>query len=92
LAAKPVKPKPATSSPPRTKTAWTEPGQAFVDPLADVPLYGPVTDHFEIQPGDITLITVGSIEAVTHPSDGENETKPTPPPAGRGGRRPRDAT
>jgi hypothetical protein len=30
-----------------------------------VPLYGPVTDRFEIQPDDITLITVGSITVVT---------------------------
>ncbi len=89
MAARPVSPKPATASPPRTKTALIEPEQAFVDPLADVPLLGPVTDRFEIQPGDITLITVGSIEVVIHSSDGEGETKPTTPPGGRQGRGPR---
>ena len=82
MAARPVSPKPATASPPRTKTAPIEPGQAFADPLADVPLLGPVDDRFTIQPGDITLITVGSIEVVTHPSDGEDRTKPTTPPTG----------
>ena len=90
MAAKPVKPKPAQLLPPRTKTAPIEPEQAFVDPLADVPLLGPVTDRFTIQPGEIEFITVGSIEVVTHPSDGEDETKPTPLPAGRLGEKPED--
>jgi hypothetical protein len=66
MAAKPVKPKPATLSPARTKTVSLKPEQACVDPLVDVPLHGPVTDRFEIQPDDIALITVGSIEVVVH--------------------------
>ena len=90
MAFKPVKPKPAMASPPRTKTASIEPGQAFADPLADVPLLGPLTDRFEIQPGDITLITVGSIEVVTHPSSEEEETKPTTTPTGQLGEKPED--
>ncbi len=36
------------------------------DPLADVPLHGPVTDRFEIQPGDIEFATVGHIGIVIH--------------------------
>jgi hypothetical protein len=92
MAFKSVKPEPATSSPPRTKIASTEPEQAFVDPLADVPLLGPITDRFTIQPGEIEFITVGSIEIVIHPSAGEEETKPTTSPAGRRGQRPKDAT
>lgn len=40
MAAKPVK-----SSLPRTKTSSTEPEQAFADPLADVPSYGPIAGH-----------------------------------------------
>ena len=92
MATKPVEPKPVESSLPRTKTAPIEPGHVFVAPLADVPLLGPLTDRFEIQPGDITLITVGSIEIVTHPSAGDDETKPTTPPAGRQGQSPKDKT
>src|SRR5205807_2213083 len=88
MAAKPVKP--AALSLPRTKIASIKPEQAFVDPLADVPLLGSVTDRFEIQPGDITLITVGSIEVVTHPSSEEDEIEPTTPPAGRLGEKPED--
>jgi hypothetical protein len=76
VAAKPVKPKPAQLLPPRTKTAPIEPEQAFVDPLADVPLLGSVIDRFTIQPGEIEFITVGPIELVIHPSDGEDETEP----------------
>jgi len=92
MATKPVKPKPAALAPPRTKTAAIEPEQAFVDPLADVPLLGPVTDRFTIQPGEIEFITIGSIEVVTHPSAGEDETKPTTPPASQPGERPKDET
>jgi len=92
MATKPVKPKPAMVSPLRTKTAPIEPEHAFVDPLADVPLHGPITDRFTIQPGDITLINVGSIEVVTHPSSEDDETKPTTPPAGQPGERPEDET
>jgi hypothetical protein len=92
MATKPVKPKPAMLSPPRTKTASLKSEQASVDPLVDVPLHGPVTDRFTIQPGDITLITVGSIEIVTHPSSGEDETTPTTPPAGQPGETPEDET
>jgi hypothetical protein len=55
---------------------FDQPKQALVDPLADVPLFGLVTDRFEIQPGDTTLITVGSIEVVTHPSAGKDKTGP----------------
>jgi hypothetical protein len=68
MAAKPVKPKPAKLSAGRTRSTSPKPKQAFVDPLADVPLLGPVTDRFTIQPGDIEFITVGSIEIVIHPS------------------------
>jgi hypothetical protein len=92
MATKPVKPKPAKSSPPRTKTASIKPEQAFVDPLADVPLHGPVTDRFTIQPGEIEFITVGSIEVITHPSAEEDETKPTTRPAGQPSKRPKDET
>ena len=92
MATKPAKPEPAKSSLPRTATALTEPEQAFVDPLADLPLHGPITDRFTIQPGEITLITVGSIEVVTHPSSEEDETKPTTPPAGQPGERAEDET
>ncbi len=92
MAAKPEKPKPAKVSPLRTKTASIEPEQAFVDPLADVPLLGPVTDRFTIQPGEITFIKVGSIEVVTHPSSEEDETKPTTPPAGQPSKRHEDET
>lgn len=86
MAAKPVKPKPAALSPPRAKTASTEPEQAFVDPLADVPLLGPVTDRFTIQPGEIEFITISSIKVVAHPSAGEDETEPTTPPASQPGK------
>ncbi len=87
MAAKPVRPKPATASPPRTKTASIEPRQAFADPLADVPLLGPLTDRFTIQPGDITLINGDSIEVVSHPLSEEDETKPTTTPSGKRGQR-----
>lgn len=92
MAAKPVKPEPAQLLPPRTKTAPIEPEQAFVDPLADVPLLGSVIDRFTIQPGEIEFITVGPIELVIHPSDGEDETEPKTPPAGRRGQKPKDET
>jgi hypothetical protein len=80
--------RPRPGLPPRSgrgsrPTASIEPARALADPLADVSLHGPITDRFVIQPGDITLITVGSIEIITHPSDGEDETKPTTPPTGR---------
>ena len=45
------------------------PPETHDDPLADVPLIGPVTDRFTIQPGDIEFIVVGSIEVVIHPAD-----------------------
>ena len=92
MAIKPVKPKPVKSSLPQLKTISIEPEQAFVDPLTDVPLYGPITDRFEIQPGDITLITVGSIEVVVYPSSEEEETEPTPSSAGQPSKRPKDET
>ena len=65
-----MKPKPATSSPPRTKTASIHPEQVFADLLANVLLLGPVTDCFTIQPSEIEFVTVGSIEVVTPPSVG----------------------
>jgi len=54
--------------------------------LADVPLLGPVTDRFTIQPGEIEFITVGSIEVITHPSAGEDDTEPTTAPARQPGK------
>jgi hypothetical protein len=89
MAAKPIKPEPATSSLRQTKTASIKPEQAFVDPLADMPLHGPITDRFTIQPDDITLITVGSS---IHPSCEENETDPTALPANQTGKKPKDKT
>ena len=38
----------------------------FDDPLADVPLIGPLMDRFTIQPGEIDFISIGSIEVVIH--------------------------
>ncbi len=92
MATKPVKPKPANVSAGRTKSTSPRSEQAFVDPLADVPLFGPVTDRFTIQPGEITLINVGSIEIVVYPSPEEDETEPTTTPTGQSGERPEDET
>ena len=86
----PVKSTPVKSSLPRTKTASVEPEQAFVDPLADMPLLGSNTDRFTIQPGKIEFITIGSIEVITHPLSEEDETKPTTPPAAQPGKKPKD--
>jgi hypothetical protein len=72
MATKPVNPKPAMLSPPRTKTASLKSEQVLVDPLADVPLLVPVTDRFTIQPGEIEFITVGSIEVVIHAANKED--------------------
>ncbi len=92
MAAKPVKPKPAKVSAGRIKSTSPRSEQAFVDPLADVPLLDPVTDRFTIQPGEITFIKVGSIEVVIHPSSEEDETEPATPSAGQPGERPKDET
>jgi hypothetical protein len=54
---------------PRSLTNDPVPAETHDDPLADVPLIGPVTDRFTIQPGDIEFIVVGSIEVVIHPAD-----------------------
>jgi len=92
MATKPMKPKPAKVSEGRTQSTSPRSEQALADPLADVPLLGPVTDRFTIQPGEITFIKVGSIEVVTHPSSEEDETEPTTPPAGQPGERAEDET
>lgn len=57
MAARPVKPKPAKFSLAQTRSTSIKPEQTFVDPLADVPLFGPVMDRSEIQPSDIAFVT-----------------------------------
>jgi hypothetical protein len=51
---------------PPTLTTDPLPAESSDDPLANVPLNGPLMDRFTIQPGEIEFISVGSIEVEIH--------------------------
>ena len=56
---------------PLTLIADPLPAENIDDPLADVPLIGPLMDRFTIQPSEIDFIAVGSI-AITQLKSADN--------------------